>query len=798
MLKSFITFTLRLIKRDKFHSLLNIIGLSAGIACSIIILLYLQNQLTYDKHHEKADRIYRISSNYVTSGKPTKFALSSPALGKKLKDEYPEIDDFVRITPIPEILFRSGEKTFYEKKIAFVDPSIFRIFTHQFIYGDPDDCLKDPRSTVLTERLARKYFGDLNPLGKEVQVENNSLLKVTGVIEDLPQNSHLRLDGFISYSTIDPKQERLNLPIFEIEAYTYILVNENFSQEIFREKFPAFYKKHAAEDAKIYGQVFEPILQKLSDIHFGPQMRADFPRGNIAYIYAFFSIGIFILVLACINYMNMATARSAYRAKEIGMKKILGLGKKNLVLQILSESMLFSLAALILAFGLVEFIIEFTPLGQILDINLKLDLLANPLFLFGSLFLCIFVGLFSGLYPAFYLSAILPVSAITDTFTSGKKGLYIRRLLVTSQFVISIGVVIVTLFMNDQIDFMQNRELGFKKENVVSIPIKDESVIKKIPALKEELLRHKDIISVTTGNGRPGITGTGLYWFEGKDGLEESNFYVLQTDYNYLDVLGIELVRGRDFNKTYPSDRNKAVIVNETLAKRMGWDNPIGKKIIQKQAKLPDFEAEVIGVVKDFNFYSLHNEIEPLLIRMQETSAGSLMIRLKGDSIVETMGFLEERWKDINPNRPFIYSFLDDEFDRFYDADRQQNRLFKIFTYICILISCLGLLGLSSFNATRRTKEIAIRKVHGASAVRIVIILFKEVFYLVVFASVIAIPISVILINKWLENFAYGTGINIMIFILTTAAGMIIAFLTASYNCIKIASKNPVESLKYE
>ena len=816
MIKNNFIFAFRLLKRDRFHTILNIIGLSTGLACSIIILLYLQNELTYDSYHEKADRIYRIGTNVITSGQPVKFAASSPALGPKLKKEYPEIEESVRIVPLPEILFSVGGKTFYEGNIAFADPNFFCVFSHKFIHGEPKRCLKDPGNIVLTESLARKYFGDNDPVGGFIKVENEHLATVTGVIEDLPRNSHLPLHGLISFSTLaklNPDQDFLDWPMFEIFGYTYLLVAKTFTTQKFSQIFPSFYEKYITEDSRIYKQVFEPVLQQLTDIHYGPSIRGDYPRGNKVYIYAFFTVGILILVLACINYINLATAQSAIRAREIGVKKALGASKGTLILQILNESLLSAFAALIIAFSLVELIMRLPPFNELLNLELPYELMNNPLLIIGSMTLFIIIGSLSGIYPAYYLASIPSAKALSGNLRLGKQGVFIRRSLLTLQFIISVTVVVVTLFMNDQINFMRNKDLGFKKENVVSLRLRDDDVIISVTAIKEELLKNPDIISVTTGNNWPGgPLNTGLYRFEGQNGMEEHNFWVFWVDFEYLKTMGLELLAGRAFDSAYPTDRNKAVIVNEKLVEVMGWDMPLGKRITQgvpddikgvnpdryRFWANADFDAKVIGVVRNFNFHSLHNEIRPMLMRMQPKTGGSLIVRFKGESVLKTVAFLEKKWKETNPHRPFIHSFLDEELDGLYKADQQQNTLIRVFSYVCILISCLGLLALTSFSSARRTKEIAIRKAHGASAVHIIILLFKEILYLVVVAFIIAFPISLKLIHIWLQNFAYRTETNIQIIFITAIAALAIAFFTASYHCIKVAGANPVDSLRYE
>ncbi len=801
MFKNYLVFTARLIKRDKFHYFLNFLGLSIGIACSIIIMMFLRNELTYDQHHENAENIYRISSNYLTSGKPLLYATTSPALGPRLKEEYPEIKDFVRVLPLPELLFRHGDRLFYQERIVFADSSILNVFTYPLLQGDMERCLKDPNSIVLTQSLARRYFGDEIPLGKVIQVENQDDLIVTGVIKNPPRNSHIPIEGIISYSSWNMDQQALNVSMYEPSGYTYILLPEKYNLATFYEKFPAFYDKYCKADEELYGQVYKLIFLKLKDIHYNTVgFRFEMPLGSKSYLYAFFFIGIFILILASVNYVNMATARSSTRVREIGMKKVLGSRRKDLTFQLLGESLLVSFVAMIFAYGVV--LLSLTPFNQRLDLNLETGMLFNPVLIASVFGLFVLIGILSGIYPAFHLSAIHPVTAISREFSSGRTGVRIRRSLVAFQFVISIGVVIITLFMNRQIEFMRNRDLGFKKENVVSIRLRDNDVIQKISAFKQELIRHPNIISAATGIGQPGNPTTGLYKFEGRDGMEDHNFWVLWGGFDLIQTLGAEIVEGRDFNPSFSTDRQKGIIVNETLVRFMDWDNPIGKRVAQGTHT----DGQVTGVVKDFHFASLHNKIEPMLFRMitrpEDNLPGSvpsqLMVRLKGQSLTETMEWMKDRWNQFNPNRPFVFSFLDESFDRLYDADRRQNRLVKIFSYICIIISLLGLLGLSSFTSLRRTKEVALRKVLGASATQIVLIMFREIFFLIVVAIVVATPVSLLFIDMWLGKFAYKTGINPALFGAAAIGAILVALLTASYHSIKVANTNPANNLRHE
>jgi putative ABC transport system permease protein len=793
-----LNFTFRLIKRDKFHYGMNILGLSFGVACGIVIFLFLQNELTYDRYHKNADRIYRIYSTYVTSGEPIRFSGSSPALGPRLKEEFPEVEDYVRIVPQPPVLFTQKDKaiTSYENDIYLADPSIFKVFTYEFIQGNPATCLDNPKSIVLTEPLAKKYFGNDDPLGKTLEVDLEDILEVTGVIKTPPQNSHLKIDGIIPIKLVDPDDELFGWPMFELFGFTFVLLPENYDFVSFHEKWPVFYEKYCAEHGKSYGQVFKPIFQRLPDIRYDPtSIRGNVEVGNRSYLFAFFAIGIFILLLACINTINMTTAHSVTRAKEVGVKKVLGSDRRSLVSQLLSESFVLSALAILLAFVLVKGFLTTAPVERLFGFTMQIDIWNNSILLLGVTGLFISTALTSGFYPALYISAIRPVRALSGVLKSGKKGLFIRRVLVTAQFVISLGVVVLTLFMLDQVNFMRNKNLGFKKENIVSFRIPGESTAEQINTLQQQLLKHPAVLSVSHGWNWPGSPSTGLYKFEGNEGIEEHNYYVLFAGFDYLETLGLELVSGRDFDRGHSTDLSNAVIVNENLVKELKWENPIGKRVTQFNF----FDSQVIGVVKDFHYRSLHNKIEPLLIRMQPRFIDTTMImRIDGQNIIQAMGFLEDNWKEIAPNRPFEYRFLDEQFGRLYEEDQRQNALMKLFATICVMISLLGLFGLSSYNAIRRTKEIAIRKVHGASATNIVLILFKEIFVMIMIASAVIFPVSLILRNMWLNNFAYRTDVNTLLFIGAAISALLVTFLTASYHCLKVAHSNPAQILKYE
>jgi putative ABC transport system permease protein len=801
MFFNFFIFAFRLLQRDKLHSIINTIGLSIGIACCMIIMMYLQNELSYDQYHEKADRIYRLGIQITMGDQSESYAQSSWSIGKRLKDEYPDIVDYVRIEPFWDVLFKYEDNVFYEDNIALADPSIFEIFSFKFIHGNPATCLKEPGNLVLTETLARKYFGDQNPIGKIIQLGNKYDCDVTAVVEDMPHNSHMRLNALVamaSLSVVAPEVDFDNLSLMEADCFTFLLVEEGFSLKNFMEKFKSFRTKFIAEEEKRYRQKYDPIFLKLADIHYGSHLRFDYPIGNKAYIYAFLTIGIFILALACINYINLATARALVRTREIGIKKILGADRRHLFFQLLAESLMATLIALLIAVALVELIMSAPFFKQLLNGALQPDLLNNAFFVYGLLALWFFIGLFSGLYPALYFSSIQPAKALGGTLTYAKSESLIRRSLVMFQFIISIAVAVFAVYMYVQIDYMRSRNMGFKKENVVSIKLHEDADVDKLPGILKELRRHPDITSITTAHTRPGKAWTNLISVEGKNGMEEHNFYRFLVNYDFLETLGIELVKGRDFDENRPSDKDSAVIVNEKFVEYMGWENPIGKKLTRGLPDKPGFSGQVIGVVKNFNFYSLHHQIEPLWLSLQHKIGGSVIVRIKAGRLVSVIDVLKENWKQIHPGYPFVYSFLDKEFDRFYDADRKQNQLINIFSIMCIVISCLGLLGLTSFNTSRRVKEVAIRKIYGASATRIILMLFKEILYLIIMASFLAIPLSLAFIHIWVRNFAYRSDINVIFIFVTAAMALIIAFLTAGYHCIRVARSNPVDTLRYE
>lgn len=806
MFRTHLKFFSRVFLKDKFFSILNISGLALGIAVSIILLLILDNDLSYDKHHLNHQRIYRLGGHLQATGIDVRLARTARELGPILQDEFPEVQGIVRANSWDRIMVKyqdknGGEKAFYEENVVRTDSNYFEIFTHTFLAGDPKTCLKDVNTLVITESAARKYFGDEPALDKPLIVGADAY-KVTGVIKDPPGNSHLKFDFLLSQLPLRPwtvEQGSVKSEAFwNPDVFTYLLFTEGYDPKNFYEKFPQIYDKYFKSFGDQVGGKYTPILEQLASIHFHSDLDADEPQGNIAYLYAFTGIGIFIILLACINYMNLSTAKSVKRAPEIAMKKTLGSGKRALVLSFLGESVFLSMVSLVLAIGIVFLVLKGTSFNQLIGKELTPDFAGNPLLLSGSIAIAFAIGIISGLYPAFYLPSIPTIKALKGSFKNATSAFLLRKVLITVQFAISIFVVVCTLFMQDQIDFVRSKELGFDKENILLLPIEDTLVQRQINGIKNEFLQDPRILGATTSYSVMGmnIGGNAVMWAEGDDGMKQQSFTIMSVGEDYLKTMGIPVLQGRDFRNGPTTDIEDVFIANEAAVRLMGWgDEPVGKKVKFFHAEK---DGHVIGVVKDFNFSSLHNPVEPVLIIKAREEGGFLHLKVRGENLPETMASIREKWSRIDPNHPYEAFFLDERFNEQYAEDEIQYRLLMGLSAICIFISLLGLLGLSAFTATQRTREIGIRKVHGASIPNIIFLLYKDVMYLIIIAAVVIVPLSYYLITAWLENFAYRAPLNYNLFGVVAVFALIFGFLTVAFHSLKTARTNPVDSLKCE
>ncbi len=789
--------------RHRFYTLLNLLGLAVGLACSVIIVLYLQNELTYDQHYPNHERIYRISSTFDIEGKQDDFALSSAGIGPLLEMEWPEIEVFTRIGQVGQVLFKHEEVSIYESQFYWTDSTYFDVFEHPFLHGDPATCLKEPNSVVITASTADRYFGNKHPIGQTISTQQRDYL-ITGVIEDLPENTHFKFDGLIAVSTFyadQPSVERFAQMLWNMSVSTYFKIPPGLDTQILDQRFPAFYDKYMARMGEQLNGSYRPFFEPLELIHLYSTFKWDAPRGNLSYIYAFSTIGIFILLLACINYINLATARSANRAREIGLRKVMGSKKEQLVAQFLGESLVLSVLALLLGLAIVEVVLLASPFNDLIDKQLALDFGAQPWLLPAILGITLFLGLGSGLYPAFFLSGILPIKALKGAFKNSLQGLWLRKSLVVFQFTISIGVITCTLLMGEQLDYVRSKDLGFNKENLMLIPIQDTLIRNQIPQIVTELERNPNILATATANMVPGSTiGRNLWTIEGEKGMESHVFNMMSVSYDYLSTMGIQLLEGRDFDRSRSTDVEQAFIINKAAALSMGWDQPIGKAIAWQYDNngVPQVEGKVVGMTENFNTADLHQNIEPLVILLQPNTSGSLHLRLSGTNIPTTLGFIEEVWNKFDQVRPFEYSFLDEDLNALYQSDEQQSRLITILAYICIFISCVGLLGLASYSMEQRTKEIGVRKVLGASTGQVIVLISKNLLLLVLVAAIVASPLAYWYFQSWLENFAFQTSTNPLIFIGATLAALAIALCTVSFHAFQAARSNPVDALKYE
>lgn len=794
---------LRTFYREKSYAIVNLSGLFLALACSLILGLYLRSELTYDRHHVRHREIFRIANEFVTSGTTDRVALTSMALGPMLKENYPEIKAYVRLLPVSmqqKIMIRSGDKTLYWQDVYVVDENIFDFFTFQIIYGDPRTALKDPSSAAVSETFAKKYFGDGNPVGKLINVDTGDPgpKKITLVFRDMPENTHMKYNVLLRFGGLPPSVDPRNL-LFGVSNYTYLLLPGNYNPDNYKSISSAFYSKFMDPLGKAVGISWKSWLEPLPSIHLYSDLSYDLPTGNRYYVFGFAAVAVFILLVACINYVNLATARAIRRAKEIGMRKILGASRMRLILRFLGEAMLFSAAAMAISIALVKAVLTMLPVNELFGKPLLLDLKNEPTLLLWMLGLTLFVGLISGLYPAIYLSSISPLSALTEIQRGKKGGFRLREFLVLTQFTVSVIVIACTLLMAFQMRYVSGKPLGFDRENRVIIQLRSAEVVSKYPVIKTELLKNSHIHGVAAASvmiSTDQVVPHGAPMVDNNDGTPERLVIrSLQVTEDFFEVMGIRMAAGRDFSKKLLTDTGTAFIVNETMARNRGWKDPLGKKI-----QLNQYSGRVIGVVKDFHFRSLHNAMEPLIIN-QLGEGGSqrvLVLKISDKDIPQTLSFLQKQFAEYDPRHSFDFVFLDDAVDKLYMSEKRLMKMTGIFSGICIFISCLGLFGLASFTTEQRRKEIGIRKVLGASAMQIILMLAGKILWLVLAGSVIASVIAYYAMGEWLSGFAYRAGIHPLAFLISAAIVVAVAFVTVALQSYRTAQENPATTIRYE
>ncbi|MCP4727949.1 MAG: FtsX-like permease family protein [bacterium] len=802
MFKNYLKITFRNILKHKGYSTINILGLAIGMACCILITGYIGYELSFDKYHENSKNIYRAASYLSYSGREMENAVNPTPWGPQLVEEFPEVLSCVRFFDEVKIVASNGKDSFFERNAIFTDNSIFEVFSFRLLEGDPQNALTRPFTVVITPETAEKYFGAGDPVGKVLRINNSLDCTITGVIEKPPVNSHFTFDMLFSLESrfvnaAPRKQNWLNW-----NSQTYILLQEGTAPEDLNVRLAEFNQKHILDRMpKNFNVVLESFLQPLASIHLSSNIERELGvNSDIRYIYVFAAIAVFILLIACFNFMNLSTARSSKRAREVGMRKVMGAERGKLIFQFLGESLVFSVIAIVI--GLVLAIIAQPYLNIISGKNISLDLFNMPLIV-GSVFvIVIFAGLIAGSYPALFLSAFKPISVLKGQIQRGNGASNFRRILVITQFVISITLIISTGIVFNQLKFMMNKNLGFNKEQVVVLKMEDNDAFRNAETLNSELRRISGVVG-TSGSGMvpfdDNMSVTGYF----PEGLETENGILLETftiDHDFLDLYEIELVEGRNFSKEMGQDEQTAILLNESAVRKLQWDNPLGKKI--ERVRGSDFNNRisltVVGIIKDIHHRSLYKKIEPALINYSTTGLRRVSVRIDIDNINETMKDIESRWKEVNPNSPFDYFFLDDSFEEIYRSEKQLGDIFLVFAVLAIIIGCLGLFGLASFTAEQRTKEIGIRKVLGSSINSILVLLCREFVILIIAANVLSWPLAYFFTSSWLGNFPYRAGFDITSFLFAGAGALLIAVITVSYQAIKAALADPVRSLRYE
>ncbi len=808
MLRNYLKIALRHLQGNRIYAFINIFGLAVGITCTILIALYLQHELSYDTYHSQADQIYRLYTDLdIPNGEVDHYASCVGGAGAQITQDYPEVKAAVRLLAKNDLFVEKGAQRFYDR-FVFADASMFDVFSYQSIHGKLDSTtLQEPYTLVLTRSAAEKYFGRTNIVGEVLKVRDSLNFKINAVIEDVPSNSHFHFDVLASMQTFKAWNQNID-NWWAFGVYVYLLLEDGVDVSAFENKIERYSRKYIPEQEDRSGYAHHLGLQKITDIHLHSDRRGEWEANNdIAYVYIFAIIAIFILAIACTNYMNLATARSAQRAKEVGVRKIVGSTRQQLRLQFLGESFLVCLFAVLVALGLTELFLP--SFNQLLGKNLVIPYQSQPLFYAGLVALVLILGLVSGSYPAFILSRFQPVRTLKGNFQSSRAGIQLRRGLVIFQFVITVVLIIATMVVQIQMNFMREKNLGFRKEQILVIPtLNDPIVTQKIAVVKEKLLQNPHISQVTLSSGVPGREqANGVIFKEsaGKEGEVVDNGQVwndvryVAVDFDFAQLYGLEVLKGRNFSKKIKYDEGGAFLINESAISKLGFNSAeeaIGKKIGFKT----DYKREIVGVVKDFHFKSLQTRIEPLILYSggMWNNQRYLSFQFNLDQISTVREYLESTWESTIKNRPLNYFFLDADFDKQYRGEAKVSALFQIFSVITVVIACLGLLGLSAYVAEQKTKEIGIRKVLGASMAQILYSLTGQFIKLVLLASLIAFPIAYLAIHNWLQDFAYRIDIPWLTFPIAALLALAITMATVSFHAFRAASVNPARILKEE
>ncbi|MGE5811211.1 MAG: ABC transporter permease [Ignavibacteria bacterium] len=805
MIKNYIKVALRNLLKYKGYSFINILGLAIGITCCLLILLFVQDELSYDRFHKKAANIYRIGINGALGTNQFQAVTTAPPVGKAMVQDYPEILAYTKVTTFGFPVMRYKDKVFSEEKFYWADSNYFDLFTVEFLKGNPKTALIDPNTVVITERMAKKYFGNEDPMGKSLNSDNRIDYKITGIVKEYPHNSHFHFDflgSMYSYNLGDAFWLNNNFN-------TYILLRKDADPELLESKFKDFVRKYIApymqsalnldyEDLIKKGGKYEYFLQPLTDIHLHSDYTGELePNSDISYVYVFSFIAVSILLIACINFTNLSTARSSNRTKEIGVRKTLGSSRQQLVKQFLTESVLMTLVAVFIAVILIEITLPY--FNNLIGKNLSAGYLSNFFSIPSLIFFILLVGSFAGAYPAIFLSSFNPVKVLKKNISVNGKNSWLRNLLVVVQFAVSIALFIGTIIVYNQLEYISGKKLGFNKDQIIVVE-KTDDIGKFMESFRTELLSIPGVKSAsnsTTLFGKQFFNNT--YRKTGSNDNRIAN--VMYADYNLASAYELQITMGRYYSQEFGSD-STALVLNESAVKEFGVEgDPIGQQISNSFNGDEIVNLTIIGVVKDFHYESLKQKISPLIIRLFNSDflfGKYVSVKVTGNNIDKKLQQIKSVWHKFAGNQAFEYFFFDEDFAKLYTAEKRTSLIVAVFSVLAIFIACLGLLGLAAFTTEQRTKEVGIRKILGATVPGIILLLSKDFTKWVIIANLIAWPAAYFVMNKWLEDFAYRINIPLWSFVIAGVSALVIALITVSYQALKAAVTNPVKSLRYE
>jgi putative ABC transport system permease protein len=795
MIKNLLRIAIRNFKKDKWYSVLNVLGLTIGITFSLFLIFYISDELSFDRYHEKGDRIYRINSYIHEKDKNTDWTLTQLPLGPQLRKDYPQVEEMTRFVSRERTLFKNGDNNFYETKIYYADSTVFKVFTYHFLEGNAGTALQAPFDIVITKSLADKYFGKHeSAMGKTLRTVYD-VYKVTGVIDDVPRNSHIRFDMLISFSTLlRNNQNQGNWGSFFV--YTYLLLKPGTNPQTINNDLETVNKSFVVPIFKQFNVSMRYGVQRIADIHLHSKLQYEPEElGSMSYVWIFSAVAFFMLVIACINYMNLTTARSASRAKEIGIRKVVGSSRKQLIGQFLTESLLNAFIAVILSFLLVVLLLPF--FNSLSGKEFRFSTILHPFNILILVAVLLFTGLVGGSYPAFYLSAFRPVGILKGALSKASGNINLRRTLVVLQFSVSMVMLICTWVVYAQLSYLRKVDVGFNKNEVMMVTIntgQDERG--KIFAMNNDFRSLPGIVQVGTANSYPGAPSINLNLFtvQTNTGYVDKAVECYNVDEHYFDVLGIKMIKGRNFSG--PSDTLHSIVVNEAMVKQFGWDEAIGKRV-----KFPGDTSgnylEVVGVFKDFNQKSLYNPIAPLLL-FYGPNGNIIQLKLQAGAIQSAISKAQTTWKKYFPELPFEYKFLDADFNSQYIADQKRGKIFAAFSVLTIIITCLGLLGLTAFTTQQKQKEISIRRVMGASILQVVTLITRNYLWLALISALVAFPVAWYFMRGWLNLFPYNTGLTVIPFIVPALVIVITSAATAMFYSTKAALAKPAKNLRTE